>query len=61
MTTDKAKKIAVKVAVTFIEGAIAYVSVQPNHTLNKTLLIGAVAAGVSAVYNLSKHYAYDVK
>lgn len=55
MTRAAAKRIALKVAVTFLEGAIAYLAVAPN-IASKAAVAGAVAAGVSAVYNLSRHY-----
>lgn len=58
MTKDKAKKIAVKVAVTFLEASIAYLTAS-GWKFDKVVLAGAVGAGVSAVYNLSKHYYYD--
>jgi hypothetical protein len=51
----KYKKIAVRVVVTFVEGFLAYWATTGNLT-TKTALTGAVAAGVSAVYNLSRHY-----
>jgi hypothetical protein len=41
--------------VTFVEGFLAYWATTGNLT-TKTALTGAVAAGVSAVYNLSRHY-----
>lgn len=52
---NKFKSIAVRVIVTFVEGFLAYWATTGNLT-NKTALTGAVAAGVSAVYNLSRHY-----
>ena len=45
------KLLLEKVVVTFVEGAIAYFVVLPNPSYTKTAIAGAVAAGLSAVYN----------
>lgn len=55
MTQDQFKKIALKVALTFIEAAVAY-WVATGNLVSKTALAGAVGAGISAVYNLTRHY-----
>lgn len=47
------KDVAVKMLVTFLEGFGASWSLT-NFTLTKVALIGAVAAGLSAVYNVTK-------
>lgn len=55
MDKQAAKKIVVRVVVTFVEGAVAYLAVN-GYKLDKLALSGAVAAGLSALYNLGKHY-----
>lgn len=55
MNQAQFKKIALKVIVTFVEGGVAY-WVASGKLINKTVLAGMVAAGVSAVYNLTRHY-----
>ncbi len=55
MDKSKAKKIALKVIVTFVEGGLAYWAAT-GQLVTKTALVGAIAAGVSAVYNLTRHY-----
>jgi len=57
MDKAKAKHIAFKAVVTFVEGVAGYLAVQPHPQLNKTTLVGAVAAGVSLAYNTLRHYA----
>lgn len=49
---DKYKRIIEKVAVTFVEAGLTYVIVVPHAQVNKTLIAGALGAGLSAVYNL---------
>lgn len=49
---DKYKRIAEKVLVTFVEAALTYLIVVPHPQLNKTVVVGAVGAGLSAAYNL---------
>lgn len=44
--------IAEKVVVTFFEAAVGYLIVVPTVNWTKTVLAGAVGAGLSAVYNL---------
>lgn len=56
MTSDKVKKIAIKVAVTFVEAAVAYLSLNSWNISSKTVIAGAVGAGISAVYNVVRHY-----
>ncbi len=58
MTKQKAKTIAIKVAVTFIEAAVA-VWVASGYKTDKVALAGAIGAGLSAVYNFGKHYITD--
>ena len=41
-----------KIVVTFFEGAIGYLVVLPNPSYTKATLIGALAAGLSFVYNV---------
>jgi len=41
-----------KAVVTFVQAALAYIVVIPNPALNKTVIAGAVGAGLSALYNL---------
>lgn len=55
MDKSRAKKIAVKVVITFVEAAIAY-WVTTGQLATKAALAGAIGAGISAVYNLSRHY-----
>jgi hypothetical protein len=55
MTKAAAKRIALKVAVTFLESFIGYLAVAPN-ILSKAAIAGAVGAGLSATYNLARHY-----
>lgn len=55
MTPQKARSIAIKVIVTFVEAAGAY-WVASGQKTDKIALSGAVGAGLSALYNLSKHY-----
>lgn len=56
MTKRQFKYIATRVVVTFFEGAGAVLSVNSWDFTNKTVLGGAAAAGLSAVYNLWVHY-----
>lgn len=56
MTSAKVKEIALKVVVTFVEAALAYSALNNFDITNKTAVAGAIGAGLSAVYNLSKHY-----
>lgn len=58
MTKNAAKRITLKVAVTFLESFSGYLVVAPN-ILSKAAIAGAVGAGLSAVYNLTRH-ALDV-
>lgn len=44
--------IAERVAITFAESAAAYLIVIPTVNWNKTVIAGAIGAGLSAVYNL---------
>lgn len=44
--------IAEHVVVTFFEAALAYIIVIPTVNWNKTLIAGAIGAGLSAVYNV---------
>jgi len=50
--TTKYQQLAEKVAVTFVEAAVVYLTVVPTVNWNKTAIAGAVGAGLSAVYNL---------
>ncbi len=52
---QKAKKIAIKVVVTFLEAAVA-AWVATGYKTDKVALAGIVGAGVSAAYNLTRHY-----
>ncbi len=58
LSKSKAQHIAFKVVVTFIESALAYWATTGN-LVSKTALAGAVGAGLSACYNLGRHY-FDV-
>lgn len=55
MNQAKVKEIIVKVLVTFVEAGVAY-WVAAGQQTNKIALAGAVGAGVSAVYNVVRHY-----
>ncbi len=55
MDKAKVKSIAIKVVVTFIEAAVAAWVVTGFKT-DKVALAGAIGAGLSAVYNITKHY-----
>lgn len=44
--------IAEHVVITFFEAAVAYIIVIPTINWNKTLIAGAIGAGLSAVYNV---------
>lgn len=55
MTPQKARSIVIKVIVTFFEAAAAY-WVASGQKTDKIALSGAVGAGLSAIYNLTKHY-----
>lgn len=48
----KKQQVAEHVVVTFVEAAIAYLVVLPTVNWTKTVLAGAVGAGLSAVYNV---------
>lgn len=55
MTLEKFKHIALKVIVTFVEAGAAYWATT-GHLVSKTALAGVIGAGISAVYNLARHY-----
>ena len=44
--------IAEHVVVTFFEAAVAYTIIIPTINWNKSVLVGAIGAGLSAVYNV---------
>lgn len=46
------KRYAEKALVTFVEAAVAYVIVIPTVNWDKTVIAGAIGAGLSAVYNV---------
>jgi hypothetical protein len=48
----KYQMLVEKVVVTFFQAGIAYVAVAPHVQWDKTLIAGALGAGLSAVYNL---------
>lgn len=50
------ENIIERIMLTFVEAVGAYWAAVPDHTLNKGALIGVIGAGLSAVYNLAKHY-----
>lgn len=56
MDVKKVKLILVRVLVTFVEGAGAYFAVNGWDFNSKTVVAGAVAAGLSALYNWARHY-----
>lgn len=58
MSQEQIKKIAIKVVVTFVEAAAAY-WVATGNLVNKAALAGAVGAGISAAYNVLRHYFID--
>jgi hypothetical protein len=47
-------KLVEKVVVTFVEAAVAYLSLNSWNFNSKTVVAGAVGAGVSAAYNVVK-------
>lgn len=49
---SKVLRVAERVVVTFFEAALAYYVAVGSPKLNKALVVGAVGAGVSAIYNL---------
>lgn len=55
MKFSNLKHIALKVVVTFVEAGVAY-WVATGQKTDKAVLAGAVGAGLSAVYNLVRHY-----
>lgn len=59
MDAQKLRRIALKVVVTFVEAAVAF-WVAAGYKTDKVALAGVVGAGLSAVYNVSKHYLVDV-
>mgnify|MGYP001583589298 CR=1 FL=1 len=48
------KKLVEKAVVTFVEAAVAYLSLNGWNFGNKTVLAGAMGAGLSAAYNVAK-------
>lgn len=48
------KKIVEKMVVTFVEAGFAFLSLNRWDFTNKTVLAGAIGAGLSAAYNLYK-------
>ena len=50
MQRPNLKTVAVNVAVTFVEGFLAYWAVTGN-VIDKTVLVGAAAAGASLAWN----------
>lgn len=48
----KTQQIIEHVVVTFVEAGVAYVIVIPHPQFNKTVVAGAIGAGLSAVYNV---------
>lgn len=56
MDAKKARAIVIRVVVTFVEAGAAYWIASGQKT-DKIALSGAVGAGLSAVYNLTKHFA----
>lgn len=55
MNQQKIQEIAIKVVVTFVEAAGAY-WIASGGKVSKLALAGVMGAGLSAVYNLGKHY-----
>lgn len=55
MNKAKALKISVRVVVTFFEASIAF-WIATGQLVTKTALVGALGAGLSALYNLYLHY-----
>lgn len=49
---SKYQQIAEHIGITFFEAAIAYIIVIPHVTWTRTVIAGAIGAGLSAVYNL---------
>lgn len=52
------KLLAIRVLVTFVEAAGAYLFVQDG--LDKAALVGGVGAGLSALYNLGRNHYPDL-
>jgi hypothetical protein len=48
----KVETIAEHAVVTFVESAVAYLIVIPTVNWNRTVLAGAIGAGLSAAYNV---------
>lgn len=55
MTKKQLKLLAIRVVVTFIQAAVAYVVVSGGDFTSKTVLAGAVGAGLSALYNFARN------
>lgn len=49
-------KLVERAVITFVEAAVAFLSVNGWNFNSKTAVAGAVGAGLSAVYNLTKQY-----
>ena len=48
---SKTTQIAEHIVITFFEAGVAYLIVIPKVSWNKAVLVGAIGAGLSAVYN----------
>lgn len=50
------KKVVERAVITFFEAAVPFLALNHWDFSNKTVLAGAVGAGLSAVYNFVKQY-----